>query len=364
MTCRRLYDGGDEPRATAPGPFKGVRMADARFFHRAGPFALGKIAALIRAEPLEPADSGLSVHDVAALDAAGPADISVFTDLRYLQSLAPTRAGAIIISRELAGYATQSRRLVLVKDPRLAFAQVGHLFYPPSPLESGIDPTARLHATASVGRGSRIEAGAVIGRGVEIGERCHIGCNAVFQQGVRLGDDSVVGSNCNISHALIGSRVGIEAGVTIGSQGFGFVPGANGLTRMLQLGRVIVEDAVQIGANCTIDRGATGDTLIGAGSVLDNLVHIAHNVRLGRHCVVCAQVGIAGSTEVGDGVMIGGQSGISDHLTIGAKAQIAAKSGVIRDIEPSAVVGGFPAVAIRTWHRQTIAIARLLKKLT
>src|SRR5207302_4093997 len=148
----------------------------------------------------------------------------------------------------------------------------------------------------------------------------------VLGHGVVLGDDCRVGANSAISHALIGTRVDIATGVSIGGQGFGFVPGPKGLVRMLQLGRVIIEDGVEIGANCAIDRGATGDTIIGSGTVLDNLVHIGHNVRLGRNCVICGQVGIAGSTLVGDGVMIGGQAGLSDHLTIGAGARIAAKS--------------------------------------
>jgi UDP-3-O-[3-hydroxymyristoyl] glucosamine N-acyltransferase len=154
--------------------------------------------------------------------------------------------------------------------------------------------------------------------------------------------------NTSISHALIGRRVGIETGVTIGSQGFGFVPCATGLTRMLQLGRVVIEDDVQIGANCAIDRGATGDTFIGAGTVIDNLVQIAHNVRLGRNCVICAQVGIAGSAEVGDGVMMGGKVGVVDHLKVGAGARIAAMSGVLRNVEPAAVLGGIPAIPIKS----------------
>jgi UDP-3-O-[3-hydroxymyristoyl] glucosamine N-acyltransferase len=219
-----------------------------------------------------------------------------------------------------------------------------------------------VHESAAVGRGSQVDAGAVIGREVEIGERCHIGCNVVIGDGVQVGDDCRIGANTSISHALIGRRVGIETGVTIGSQGFGFVPGPAGLTRMLQLGRVVIEDDVQIGANCAIDRGATGDTLIGAGTVIDNLAQIAHNVRLGRHCVICAQVGIAGSSVVGDGVMLGGQVGVIDHLKVGARARIAAKSGVMRDVEPDAVLGGCPAIEIKTWHRQTIGLARLFKR--
>ena len=238
----------------------------------------------------------------------------------------------------------------------------GHLFYPEPALEGAIDPAARVHPSASIGAGARIEAGAVIAAGAEIGAGCHISYNAVIGEGVRLGEDCRIGANTSISHALIGNRVGIETGVTIGSQGFGFVPGTKGLLRMLQLGRVLIEDVVQIGANCAIDRGATGDTVIGAGTVLDNLVQIAHNVRLGRHCVICAQVGIAGSTVVGDGVMMGGQVGVADHLSVGAGAHIAGKSGVIRNVDASAVVGGFPAVAIKDWHRQTVGLAQLSKK--
>lgn len=336
-------------------------MPDLRFFRRAGPFTLGEIAAHLGAEALEADRGSISIHDIGDLDSAEAGEISVFTDPRYLDGFGRTRAEAVICSREFAHHGGDSARLMFVKDPRLAYAQVGHLFYPQSALEPGIDPAARVHPTATIGHGSQIEAGVVIGRGVEIGSRCHVGFNAVLGEGVRLGDDSKIGANTSISHALIGRRVEIETGVTIGSQGFGFVPGPNGLTRMLQLGRVVIEDDVQIGANCAIDRGATGDTVIGAGTVLDNLVHIAHNVHLGRRCVICAQVGIAGSTRVDDGVMMGGQVGVGDHLKVGARAKIAAKSGVMRDVDPSAVVGGYPAVAIKNWHRQTIGLARLFK---
>jgi UDP-3-O-[3-hydroxymyristoyl] glucosamine N-acyltransferase len=225
-----------------------------------------------------------------------------------------------------------------------------------------VHPSATVHPSAHIGQGTQIDPGAVIGRDADIGERCHIGPNVVIGDGVLIGDDCRIGANCAISHALIGHRVEIETCVTIGSQGFGFVPGPAGLERMLQLGRVVVEEGVKIGANCAIDRGATEDTVIGAGSVLDNLVHIGHNVRLGRHCVICGQVGIAGSTVVGDGVMMGGQTGVADHLSIGSRAQIAAKSGVMRDVAPGTVVGGFPAVGIKDWHRQTTSIARLSKK--
>ena len=154
----------------------------------------------------------------------------------------------------------------------------------------------------------------------------------------------------------------MASGVAIGSEGFGFVPGPKGLLRMLQLGRVVLEDRVEIGANCAIDRGANGDTVIGAGSVLDNLVHIGHNVRLGRNCILAGQVGIAGSTTLGDWVVIGGQTAIGDHVTIGSGVRIAGKSGVIRNLESGAEVAGYPAVPVRQWKRQSVTLGRLAAK--
>ena len=192
-------------------------------------------------------------------------------------------------------------------------------------------------------------------------EGCHIEANVVICDGVSLGRDCVIGANSTLRHALIGSRVRIGSNSCIGGEGFGFVPTPKGLLRQTQLGRVIIEDDVEIGSNSAVDRGALGDTVIRCGTVIDNLAQIAHNVRIGRHCVLAAQVGIAGSSEIGDSVMIGGQVAIVDHVKVGSNARIAARSGIMRDVPEGETWGGTPAVPIRQWHRQTAALARLIR---
>jgi UDP-3-O-[3-hydroxymyristoyl] glucosamine N-acyltransferase len=334
-------------------------MADPRFFRRSGPFRLEDIADEVGAELLDPSTKDVMICDIASLDAAGPGELSFFNHSQHLNAFRATQASAVVTTRDFALNGPRGVCLMSVDQPQLAFARIGLLYYPSDRPEPEISADARIDPSAVIGKGSRIDAGAVIGAGTEIGPGCHIACHAVIGSGVVLGNDSAVGANSCISHAIIGARVQIATGVSIGGQGFGFVPTANGRLRIPQLGRVIIEDDVEIGANCTVDRGSTGDTVIGAGTVLDNLVHIAHNVRLGRHCVICGQVGIAGSTVVGDGVMIGGQLGISDHLHIGSGARIASKSGVIRDVNEREAVGGYPAMPIREWHRQTAASFRL-----
>jgi UDP-3-O-[3-hydroxymyristoyl] glucosamine N-acyltransferase len=334
-------------------------MTDHRFYNRAPPLSLGEIAGKIGGELSDAACAARAITDLAPLETAGDGDISVFTGQPYAEAFRATRAGAIVTTRSLAEECAAAVPMIYVAQPRLAYAQIGHLFYPEPPVEAGVDPRALIDPRARIGEGARVEAGAVIGACAEIGARCHIGHNAVIGPGVTMGPDCTIGANSCISHAVIGASVRISSCVTVGGEGFGFVPGPSGLMRMRQLGRVIIEDGVDIGANCAIDRGATGDTVIGAGSVLDNLVQIGHNVRLGRNCILSGQAGIAGSTVVGDGVMIGGQSAISDHLTIGAGARIAGKSGVMRDVGPGATVAGYPAVPVRQWHRQSASLARL-----
>ena len=336
-------------------------MADRRFFRRSGPFSLASIAQHVGANLSRPALAELPVHDLATLDAAGPNDVSLFSDGAYRQAAASSRAGAMITTRKLGGLVPDEIGLLFVPDPRLAFALVSGLFYPVHTLEPGIHATALVDPCAMIGEGCQIDAGVNIGRDVSIGRGCHIEANVLIGEGVTIGETSLIGANSTLSHALIGSRVRIGRNSCIGGEGFGFVPTPNGLMRLTQLGRVIIEDGVEIGSNSSVDRGALGDTLIGRGTVIDNLVQIAHNVRIGRDCVLAAQVGIAGSSEIGDNVMIGGQAAIMDHMKIGSNARIAGCSGVMREVPEGEIWGGSPAVPIRQWHRQSTVLARLVR---
>jgi UDP-3-O-[3-hydroxymyristoyl] glucosamine N-acyltransferase len=334
-------------------------MADPRFHRRSGPLTLGAIAKRIGAVLVDPHAADMSIEDVAALDSAGPRDLSLFYDRRHTDRVQTSKAAAVVTTRALAGRVREGTQLLIAKDPRLAFAQAGHLFYPAPPVAAAIDPRAHVEPGAAIGPDCRIDPGAVIAEGAEIGPRCRIGANSVIAAGVVIGPDCRIGPNTVISHARIGARVEIGSCCTIGGPGFGFVPGPTGLLRVPQLGCVIIEDNVKIDANCAVDRGANGDTIIGAGTAIDNLVQIGHNVRIGRYCAIAGQTGIAGSTVIGDGVLIGGQVAISDHLTIGAGARIALKSGVCRDVAAGSSVGGYPAVPARRWHRQTATLGRL-----
>ena len=337
-------------------------MSDPRFFRAAGPFAAGDIAKTVGLELSEPGRAGELVRDIADLDQAVPGEVSVFSDRRHAASFAASKASVIVTSRKLSDLPHGGSVLLLADDPRLGFALIGQLFYPRGVPQNFVHSGAFVAASAKIGADTAIAAGAVIGENVVIGPRCRIGANAVIEDGVSIGADCTIGANSTISHALIGNDVTIAFNVAIGSPGFGFVPGPQGLVRMSQVGRVIIEDKVDIGSNCAIDRGCLGDTVIGAMTAIDNLVQIGHNVRIGKSCVFAGQAGVAGSTTIGDFVMVGGGVSISDHLTVGSGAKIAGKSGVARDVAPGETVAGYPAIPVRQWLRQTTALAKLAQK--
>lgn len=337
-------------------------MADRRFFTLAGPLTIAEIAQRVGADIAGAAETQRLLRDVAPLETATPDDLSFLDNRRYLDALARTRAGAVIVTAKLATNAPPGATLLLSDQPYRAYALAAQAFYPEPPPEAGIAPSAVIDKTAVLGEGCAIEANVVIGPEARLGRRCSIGANSVIAAAVVLGDDVRVGANASLSHCLIGSRVRIYPGARIGQDGFGFAPDPNAPVKVPQLGRVIVGDDVEIGANTTVDRGAGPDTVIGSGTMIDNLVQIGHNVQIGRGCVIVAQVGISGSTRLGDYVMIGGQGGLVGHLEIGDGARIAAQSGVYRDVKAGDTVCGSPAIPINEFHYMMEFIRRLAKK--
>jgi UDP-3-O-[3-hydroxymyristoyl] glucosamine N-acyltransferase len=323
---------------------------------------LGQIAGIVGAELAHPERAGEMIRDIAELADAGQGDIAMFCDPRHAAAFAISHASVVVTSPKLGGYPHNGSALLLAEDPRLAFARIGKLFYPRVTPAAFIHSRAFVAASARIGADTEIGCGAVVGENVVIGARCRISANAVIGDGVTIGDDSQIGANASISNALIGAKVSIAENVSVGGEGFGFVPGPKGPMRVSQVGRVIIEDQVEIGGNCAIDRGSMGDTVIGAMSVIDNLVQIGHNVKLGKGCILAGQAGVAGSTTLGDFVMVGGAASISDHLHIGNGAKIAGKSGVMRDVAAGETVAGYPAVPVRQWHRQTAALAKLVAR--
>ncbi len=337
-------------------------MADPRFFTVAGPFTIAELAARTGARIAGAGEGQRRIVDVAPLDAAGPEHVSFLDNVKYVDQLRRTRAGAAFVHPDRAGDAPPALTLLVSPAPYRAYAVAAQAFYPEPPPAAGVAPGAVIDPSARIGEGSAIEANAVVGARAELGRACVIGANAVIGPGVVLGDAVRVGANASLSHCLVGSRVRIYPGARIGQDGFGFAPDAVRPVKVPQLGRVIIGDDVEVGANATIDRGAGPDTVIGAGTMIDNLVQIGHNVQIGRGCVLVAQVGISGSTRLGDFVMLGGQVGLTGHLTIGAGARIAAQSGVMRDVAPKETVMGSPAVPIREHHRQVLTLQRLAAK--
>ncbi len=242
-----------------------------------------------------------------------------------------------------------------------AFAAAARLFYPQSDLAVWSQSEA-VHPSARLGEGVVLAPGVVIGPGAEIGAGTHIGPNSVIARGVAVGRNCTIGSNVSISHAYIGDAVLILSGAQIGEPGFGFASSPGGHVKIPQLGRVILQDKVEIGACTTVDRGSLGDTVVGEGSKIDNLVQIGHNTRIGRHCVIVGHVGISGSCEIGDFVIAGGQVGIADHARIGDGARLAGRTGVIGELPGGRDYGGMPAKPIKEWARELAAVSMLAKR--
>jgi UDP-3-O-[3-hydroxymyristoyl] glucosamine N-acyltransferase len=305
-------------------------------------------------------DGSAMVEALAPLHLAGAGDLSFVGGKSHLEA-ARASGATVLIAAEAFAPDLGDRPLLLSASPQRSFAEIARAFYPDTVLPR-VSAAANIDPSAEVAGGVSIAPGAVVGAGATVGAGSVIEPGAVIAAGLVLGADCRIGANAVLSHAILGDRVRVLAGAIIGQDGFGYVPGAAGLERIPQLGRVMIGDDVDIGANTTIDRGAGDDTVIGPGTKIDNQVMIGHNCRIGAHCVIVSQVGISGSVTVGDGVQLGGKVGIADHLSIGPGAKVAAGSGVTRDVAPGQTVGGYPAVPVREWHRQVVALARLVSR--
>jgi len=331
-------------------------MPDPRFFDSLGPASLSELA---RVSAAELADSGLGDRQIvqaAPLDAADANAITFFSDAKRKAVAAATRAGACFVRPEHRDFLPATCAALITKHPQAAWAAAVTLLHAPR----RHDPSAKaFHAETGLEDGVLLSPGATIGQGVRIGRGTRIGPGAVIGPGVVIGRECLIGPNVVIGFALIGDRVSIAAGAVIGEAGFGAAAGPHGMVDLPQLGRVVIQDNVTIGANSCVDRGAFADTTIGENTKIDNLVHVAHNVRIGRNCVLAAFTGISGSTTVGDGVAFGGKAGVADHLNIGSGASIGASASVFKNVPEGETWTGFPARPLKRWLRETAWLSRM-----
>jgi UDP-3-O-[3-hydroxymyristoyl] glucosamine N-acyltransferase len=302
----------------------------------------------------------VTISGIAPLADAADGQLSFLANPKYAPQLETSRASAVLVGNDVAG---ESPKWIRVDNPYFAMARVVARFFDQKPLPRGISPHASIASSAKLGRNVAVGAFTSIGEQVVIGDNVTIFPNVTIEAGVAIGDDCLVYPQVSIYHGCrIGSRCIVHSGVVIGSDGYGFATAGGKHHKIPQIGIVRIEDDVEIGAGTTIDRAALGETVVGEGTKIDNLVQIGHNVRIGKHCFLVAQVGIAGSTELGDYVAVAGQSGFAGHLKIGHRVQVAAKSAVLEDVPDDAKVMGIPAVPFREFARREAAMRRAAKK--
>lgn len=341
-------------------------MPDSRFYKNVGPFSLDHVlkisGATIDLEKKMQVQE-LQIKDVAILSEGGKNDISFCAGEKYKQELMQTKVSFCFVSEALRSSVPPFVIPLLTSSPQRAFSVMAEAFYPDCyvlPCESLTSPF--IHPSAKIGKNSVIAPGVIIHAKAVIQDNVHLGAHAVIGPGVVIGESSRISPHVSLFYAQIGKKVVVGPGTRIGQTGFGFMMDEKGHIPIPQLGRVLIEDFVEIGANCTIDRGSLMDTSIGSGTRIDNLVHIAHNVTIGKGCVIVAQVGIAGSTCLGDFVILAGQVGLAEHLKIGSRVRVAAQSGVMRDVKEGETISGSPAVPIMEWRKQQVLLSKMLKK--
>lgn len=334
-------------------------MADPRFHKKSLPVTLKALADIAGGEVR--GNNEMNIKDVASLDQAQATDITFFDNAKYKDALKSTKAGACVVSKKMANIAPEGCHLIISETPYKAYALIAQYFYPENYPAPDVSKQAHVHETAKIAAGCVIEHGAVIGADVKLGKGCWIEANAVIGQNVEIGQKCRIGANATISHSLIGEHSRIYPGARIGQDGFGFAIDPGGHVKVPQLGRVVIGDHVEIGANTCIDRGAGPDTIIGDGCWIDNCVQIGHNVQIGRGCVIVAQAGIAGSTVLEDYVVLAAQAGIAGHLSVGQGSQIGAQAGIMQDLPAGSKVMGSPALPAKQFMRQVAMLKKLTK---
>lgn len=337
-------------------------MVDTRFHICAGPLPLMSLLGATSAAPIVPDDArvqSMVVDGAEELAAAGPAHVALAGHRNYLEALKATSAGVVVVSPQLQEAVPPTAIAIVAEQPHQLFVDILHVLYPQHPRgwAAGIGESIQPLVEPDVHLGRHV----VLGEGVEIGSGTIVGANTVIGPGVAIGRNCMIASNCTIECSYLGSDVVLHAGARIGCEGFGWLEHGSTNRKIPQLGRVILQDGVEVGANSTIDRGALGDTVIGEGTKIDNLVQIGHNCHIGRYCLVAAQSGLSGSTVLEDGVLMGGGSGTGGHLTLGAGTVVYGRAGVSKSWPAGSRLFGAPARDIKEYWREAAMLRRMSK---